>query len=152
MCKSKNLRNDAIARIIAGRLVNTHPSQYASKIEDILNEHIPARRSTPGVLDRGVARTGDKMTSIEAAEKVHVTRQQRTILQTLSVATVALHAGDLAKFTGLKLGSTSTRMRALVDHRLVQEVGTRVFEGRNKTTYAITQAGREWLTGPAVAA
>ena len=119
----------------------------AKKIESILNDYIPSRRSTPAPLDRGMARSGDKVTSIDAAQQVHVTRQQRTILQTLSVATVALHAGDLAKFTGLKLGSASTRMRALVDHKLVEEVGTRMFEGRSKTTYSITQAGREWLTG-----
>jgi DNA-binding MarR family transcriptional regulator len=142
---SKPLRNDAIASIIAGALVNVHPFRYTEKIREILDRHIPARRSTPGILDHGVARNGDARTSIDAAEKVNVTKQQKVILQTLSVATQALHTADLAKFTGFKLGSTSTRMRALVDHNLVQEVGTREYEGRSKTVYSITQTGRDWI-------
>jgi DNA-binding MarR family transcriptional regulator len=144
---SKPLRNDAIASIIAGALVNVHPFQFTERIRTILDRHIPARRSTPGILDHGAARAGDARTSVEAAAQVNVTRQQRAILQTLAVATIPLHTADLAKFTGLKLGSASTRMRALVDHGFVQEVGTREYEGRSKTTYSITDQGRTWISG-----
>lgn len=148
----KPLRNNAIAKLIASALVGVHPFQHTAKIEDILNRHVPARRSTPAPLSHGMAHTNDEATSIAAAQQVNVTKQQKVILQTLCVATVALHAGDLSKFTGLKLNSASTRMCALVDHKLVAKISTRQSEGRAKTTYAITAAGREWLTAQRVAA
>lgn len=140
------IRNDAVARQIMVAIASTHPFHVAPKIEDILNNAYPSRRPTAAARDgKGAARTGDKQTSIEAAHLVHVTNQQKIILRTLSFCGNPVSAATISQLSHLKLSSASTRMKALVVNGLVQELGFVIEEGRKKTTYRITAAGREWL-------
>ncbi len=138
-------RNDAVTRQIMAAIASTHSFHLAAKIESILDENFKHRRAGSACRNgQGAARTGDKATSVEAALLVKVNPQQKKILSVLRLIERPITANDISIVSRVKLNSASTRMKELVAKGMIAEVGQRREEGRKRTTYRITDHGREW--------
>jgi hypothetical protein len=140
------LRNDLVASQILAVIAITDPSKLRSAIEAQLDLNYRSRSARSAARDgSGSARTGDRETSVLAAAKVKVSKQKRAILRVLASTDVALCAAQISNYSGVILGSASTRMKELVTNLgFVRESGKVLHAGSYKLTYVITPAGRRW--------
>lgn len=138
------LRNDAVATKIMGALVSVALSNQKQTIEAILDQHYTTRKARkPRAAQHGGFRPGDKVTSIEAAMAVKVGPQQDKMLRALlgcKEPVTSYHLCELANVPG-----GWRRVPEIVAKGHAEAVGIKLEEGRSRTTYRITAAGRQYL-------